>query len=198
MATRGGTMARKYELKRRAERQRETRQRIVEATVTLHMEGGAANATVSAIARRAGVERPTVYRHFPDERTLFSACTGHYLSVNPPPDPAPWALIDDAEGRLRAGLTAIYAFFHRVEPMLASLAHDLYNASPALLDALAPYFAYWDRVRTVLAEPWIGQGADCALARASVGHAIDFQSWRSLVRQQGLDDTHVVDLMAAM
>src|SRR5438552_15155801 len=79
-------MARKYQLKRRAERQEETRQRIVEATIALHQTVGGAGATISAIAARAGVERPTVYRHFPDERALLTACTGHYLALNPPPD----------------------------------------------------------------------------------------------------------------
>ena len=40
---------RKYELKKRAERQDETRQRIVEATVALHEELGPAQTSISAI-----------------------------------------------------------------------------------------------------------------------------------------------------
>src|SRR6476620_7794449 len=69
-------MTRRYELKRRAERQDETRQRIVDATIELHQTIGAAQTTVSEIAKRAGVGRVTVYRHFPDEETLFNACSG--------------------------------------------------------------------------------------------------------------------------
>ena len=90
-------MARKYELKERAEHVADTRRRIVEATVALHEQVGPARTTVSAIADRAGVQRLTVYRHFPDERTLFEACSGHWSSQNPLPDPRAWAEIDDAE-----------------------------------------------------------------------------------------------------
>ena len=54
-------MARKYEMKRRAERQEETRQRITEATVELHEALGPAKTTISAIAEKAGVQRLTVY-----------------------------------------------------------------------------------------------------------------------------------------
>ncbi len=71
-------MARKYELKQRAEKMSETRMRIVEATVELHEKLGPARTTISAIADRAGVQRLTVYRHFPDERSLFRACSGHW------------------------------------------------------------------------------------------------------------------------
>jgi Bacterial regulatory proteins, tetR family len=45
---------RKYEMKKRAERQRQTRRRIVEATVELHRTRGPANTTISEIAQRAG------------------------------------------------------------------------------------------------------------------------------------------------
>ena len=61
-------MGRSYQLKRRAERQDETRQRIIEATIELHQTVGPAATTVTDIAQRAGVGRVTVYRHFPDER----------------------------------------------------------------------------------------------------------------------------------
>ncbi len=81
-------MTRKYELKRRAERKAETRRRIVEATVALHTSDGPARTTISAIADRAGVERHTVYAHFPDERALFDACSAHWASLHPFPDSA--------------------------------------------------------------------------------------------------------------
>ena len=67
---------RRYTLKRRAELQAETRQRIVDAAVALHSSVGPAATTISAIAEHAGVERLTVYRHFPDELTLLRACSG--------------------------------------------------------------------------------------------------------------------------
>src|SRR5262245_60334234 len=101
-------MARKYELKRRAERQDETRRRIVEATIELHQTIGS-SATVGQIAERAGVGRVTVYRHFPDELTLFQACSGHYLQQNPLPDPDCWTSIGDPGERLRTALRETYA-----------------------------------------------------------------------------------------
>ena len=97
-------MARKYEMKRRARRQEETRRRITEAAVRLHQALGPAKTTISAIAERAGVQRLTVYRHFPDERALLSACSSHYAAANPPPDPEPWTRIPDPEDRLRRAL----------------------------------------------------------------------------------------------
>ena len=59
-------MARRYELKKRAEGQAETRRRIVRAAVELHGTLGPARTSVSAIAERAGVRRATVHDQFPD------------------------------------------------------------------------------------------------------------------------------------
>src|SRR5438093_7923993 len=101
-------MARKYELKRRAERQHETRRRIVEAAIELHRTKGPARTTVSDIARLAGVQRHTFYRHFPDERALGLACSGTFLELNPPPDGTTWRAIGDPEERLRAALSELY------------------------------------------------------------------------------------------
>src|SRR5688572_3264532 len=117
-------MTRKYEQRLRAERREETRQRIVEAAVALHEAVGGAGATISAIAERAGVERATVYRHFPDERSLFTACTRHYNAANPPPDPSPWHEIPAPETRLRVALAEIYAYYRRTERMAERAAED--------------------------------------------------------------------------
>jgi AcrR family transcriptional regulator len=190
-------MARKYELKRRAEKEEETRQRIVEATVELHGTLGAAYTSIKAIAERAGVERATVYRHFPDERSLFAACTGHYLALNPPPDPAPLERIADPEQRLRAGLAAVYAHYRTTEPMRSNTQRDL-PQFPTLAEVLAPSFAHWARLHEVLAAGWEPAAGDGALARAAIGHALQFQTWRSLVREQQLDDAAAVELMVAL
>ena len=111
-------MTRKYDMKRRAERQEETRQRIVEATIELHQSVGMVRTTISAVAEKAGVQRLTVYRHFPNERALFSACTGHWSAANPPPDPASWTQIAAPEERLRSALAEVYAYYRHTEPMM--------------------------------------------------------------------------------
>ena len=92
---------RSYRMGRRAELQEQTRQRITEAAVELHGTLGPARTSVTAVAERAGVERATVYRHFPDERALFLACSSHWRAANPAPDPAAWAAIADPDLRLR-------------------------------------------------------------------------------------------------
>ena len=191
------TSTRTYELKRRAERQEETRRRIVAAAVELHTTIGPARTTVAAIAERAGVTRPTVYAHFPDERALLAACTGHYVALNPRPDPAPWAEIADPETRLRTGLAEVYGYHRRTERMSDRAARDLPDA-PVLRDVLAPEFAYWAGVRDALAAGWPVPEGRRALVAAAVGHAVAFPTWRSLVREQGLDEAQAVAAMAAM
>ena len=76
-------MARKYELKERAERQEETRRRIVEAAIELHGTLGPARTSSARSPSGPGVQRHTFYRHFPDERALGLACSGLYSSATP-------------------------------------------------------------------------------------------------------------------
>src|SRR3954467_13213648 len=93
---------RRYELKERARRQEETRQRIVDATVALHREVGPARTTIAEVARRAGVGRVTVYNHFPDDVSLLAACSDQFATENPPPDPIEWKSVKDPEARLKS------------------------------------------------------------------------------------------------
>jgi AcrR family transcriptional regulator len=190
-------MRRKYDMSWRAKRQEETRRRIVEATVELHESVGMTRTTISAIAEKAGVERLTVYRHFPDERALFSACSAHYMGANPPPDPASWTQITDPEERLRTALSEVYAYHSRTEPMMANFFRDA-PVKPVLVEVGAPYLQLFEQMRYVLATGWGAEDERLALLLAALGHALDFQTWRSLVRQQGLGDEQAVELMAKM
>src|SRR3954465_14999286 len=115
---------RKYELKARAEAQEETRRRITEGTVGLHLEVGPAQTTISEIAKRAGVQRLTVYNNFPDEASLLGACAAHYGADHPPPDPASWAGLRDPGRRTRAALSALYGFYRETEPMTGKVIRD--------------------------------------------------------------------------
>jgi AcrR family transcriptional regulator len=178
---------RKYEQRTRAASAADTRRRIVEATVALHASVGPARTTISAIAERAGVQRLTVYRHFPEEAELFAACSAHWLAGSPPPDPAVWSGIADGDARLTAALAAIYAWYRGNEGMLANAERDA-PALPALAAAPDPS-AYLQPVRDGLAR-----GAD----RAAVGHALAFSTWRSLTREQGLTDAAAAALMVRL
>ncbi|MDP9473640.1 MAG: TetR/AcrR family transcriptional regulator [Chloroflexota bacterium] len=187
-------MPRKYELKRRAERQEETRRRIVEATVELHRELGLARTTISAIAERAGVERLTVYRHFPDDVALLSACSARFAELHPLPNPAEWTVLTDPETRLRKALADIYTYYRGAEPMLTNVFHDAPHLA-AMGDILDSWESYWRQVHEILLAGWgAPQGNEAALT-ATVGLAVDLGTWRALTQRQGLSDSDAASLM---
>jgi len=183
-------MSRRYQLQRRAERQEDTRRRIVEAAVTLHGSLGLAGTTVTQIADLAGVGRQTVYRHFPNERALVEACSGLYWQRNPLPDPGRWQAIADPGERLEAVLRESYAYHRRTEAMLAPMLADA-SGHPAM----RPYHDHWRRTAEAVSSAWHARGHRRALLRAAVGHAIVFPTWYSLVRDQGLTDRQAAELM---
>jgi AcrR family transcriptional regulator len=175
-------MPRKYELKRRAERQDETRRRIVDAAVQLHTSIGPARTTVSAIAERAGVERHTFYRHFPDDRSLFLACSGQYTERHPLPDASDWTGIADPEDRLRRGLTELYAYYAACSAELTPIVRDL-EIHPLTREVfelhVSPALA---RIRQVLAQPFRARGADRARLHAVLDVVLDLHTFQVLAR----------------
>ncbi len=195
--TRGGKRG-KYNLKARAERYQQTRQRIVEAAVELHRTYGATQTTITDIAKKAGVERQTVYNHFPDELSLFKACSAHNRSLNPPPDPEPWKLIPDQEERLRTALAEVYAYYRRNEQMLANVLRDA-QANSNVRTVLEPRIKHQERIRDALAAGWERRDAQRnKLLYGGLWIALEFQTWYTLTRQQGLQDGEVIEVMVAM
>ena len=188
---------RRYRKRRRAEQEQRTRERITEAAVKLHGTIGPARTTVSGVAKEAGVERATVYRHFPTEETLFAACSAHYWAANPPPDPATWSDISDPTARLRRALGEIYGFYGRTEPMLERTSRDA-PVVEAMARPRAAFLDYLGAVAASIAEGRPERGRARRLVEAAIGHALSFSTWQSLVRQQGLDDAGAIDLMVAM
>ena len=191
-------VARKYELKRRAERQEETRRRIVEAAVELHGSIGPDRTTVSAIAERAGVQRHTFYRHFRDERELGLACSGLYMARNPLPDPERWRELPAGEERLRHALGELYAYYERNEPMMANVlrAAEVDELSREVLEIRAG--ATIRCMHEVLSEGFARRGKRRARLAAAVALALDFRTWQLLVRRAGLalDDAVEVGVAA--
>ncbi len=183
-------MKRAYRLKRRAERQERTRQRIIDAAIELHQTIGPAATTVSEIAARAQVGRVTVYRHFPDEATLSRACSGKYFERHPFPDPDRWRAIADPVDRLRTGLGETYAYHRATEAMITHVLADARD-NPVI----APYHAHWRQAAAVLAEPWRLRGRRGTLLRAGIAVALSFDTWRTLTREQGLADEQALELM---
>jgi AcrR family transcriptional regulator len=184
-------MSRKYELKRRAERQEETRRRIVEAAIQLHGTKGPARTTLSDIARLAGVQRHTLYRHFPDEREIGLACSALFSELHPPPDPDGWGEIDEDAERLRTGLRALYAWYEQVEDMFTCLLRDA-EVHPLTRELLELRGAEpMSRIRGALA---VGLGRRKRV-QAAIDLALDFRTWRRL-RDSGLDTAEAAELMA--
>lgn len=186
---------RKLTLKARAERQAETRRRITQAAVELHKRVGPLATTISSIAEGAGVERLTVYRHFPDEPSLIRACTEHYFASHPPPDPSLWASVDDPLDRFNLGLRELYRYWDETEEMLSSVLRD-YEVAPERVGMGA--VTYIRQAAEALQDGWNVRGRRRQLLVAAIGHAVHFGTWRSLVRIEGLSEQDAVFLMTTL
>src|ERR671911_423939 len=149
-------MARKYEMKRRAERMGETRRRIAEAAVELHRTVGPARTTVSAIAEKAGVQRHTYYAHFPELKDLYQACTAHHMERDLLPDT---------------------------------------SLDPFLKENNVFLFRHWEAMRDTIADAFEASDERHEALLGAIALALDLQTWRTLVRQHGLDDDRAVELM---
>jgi AcrR family transcriptional regulator len=186
---------RQYTMRRRAELEEQTRRRITESAVELHEELGPAQTSISAIADRAGVQRSTVYRHFPDEDALFAACSAHWRAENPPPDPAAWLSIADVDQRTRVAIRSLYAFYDRTEAMYTSLLRDELLV-PAVAKRLRDFYGYLGSIQDGLAAGRGLRGRRARHTRAAIGHALAFPTWRSLTRDEGLSNEEAAELMA--
>jgi AcrR family transcriptional regulator len=186
------TQKRRYELRARAEAQQATRARIAAAASALHEEVGIAKTTVADIARRAGVQRLTVYNHFPDLQTLLPACSAHWLEEHPQPDLASAFALEDPAERLGAALVLLYGWYRENAPMQRRV--------------------FGERATVPELDAWLAQSSDLALAelaaglsagferphaQALVALALDFWTWQRLDRQ-GLDDAAAAELMAGV
>jgi AcrR family transcriptional regulator len=184
-------MTRIYRMKRRAERREETRRRIVDAAIELHQTKGPARTTLADIAKLAGVQRHTLYAHFPEERELYLACSGLYMQRNPLPDPADWKTVRAGEPRLRRGLAAIYAYYEANEAMIAAVLRDA---------DVMPLAGEVHKLRTDAAfaemRKVLGEGLRGSLTAALLELALSFHTWRLLVRQEGLSSQLAADAMA--
>jgi AcrR family transcriptional regulator len=182
-------VTRTYTLRKRAEQQAETRRRIVEAAVELHSSVGPAATTFSMVAERAGVQRHTLYAHFPDERSLFMACSGRVQERDPPPDATAWRTIADRRERLATGLRAVYDWYARNAALMACVLRDAeHHALTRDISELrfAPFAAAWNEV--------LGTRLG-AQQRAMLQLALSFFTWRTLIRDAGLKQATAVRTM---
>jgi AcrR family transcriptional regulator len=188
---------RRYEKKRRAELEERTRLRITESAVALHGTLGPSRTSISAVAEHAGVRRSTLYRHFPDEAALFAACAGHWMASNPLPDLGRWAGIRPPGERLRVALAELYSHYRRTERMMDNLLRDE-ETVPVVKQLFAGFHEYIEAAHRVLMAGRTARGAPRRRLLAATGHALAFSTWRSLVREQGLEDSQAAALMCRL
>jgi AcrR family transcriptional regulator len=188
---------RRYELKERARKQAATRLRIVEALVELHETVGASRAGVGEVAKRAGVNRMTVYNHFATEADMVAACTSHWIERHPPPDIDAWRAVRDPDERLSLALEELYAYYRETQAMWGTAYRDapLVPALGAIMDET--WFALLDSAVDVLAAGRGARGRSRERLRAALRTAIDFPTWRSLVRA-GLADREAAGVAAGL
>jgi len=187
-------MTRRYRMKLRAERKADTRGRIVAAAAHLHRTLGPDRTTISDIARLAGVERPTVLRHFPDRLSLAMACLLPGLEQDPPPDPAAWKQVADPAARLSRALTEIYPHYRRNRVLLSSIADETNDEFAPIRQAGRPRR---DDAHRVLAEGWSVPESGYPRLLLAIGHAFSFWAWVSLA-DLGLADDEAAALMVDM
>ena len=187
---------RKYELKKRAEEMAETHLRITEAAIELHGTVGPSRTTLTAVAKRAGVERRTLYRHFPTEADLFVACSTHYFGANPRPDLDSWCAIRDPHERLARALDELYAYYERTEPMLSNVLRDAELVDFAR-DAVAPLHAYLGQAAEILAVGHPVRGRRRQLLVGALRHALAFPTWQSLTTN-GITRADAAKLVTAL
>jgi AcrR family transcriptional regulator len=185
-------MTRTYQKKKRAEREAETRQRIVEATMALHTSVGPARTTISAIASRAGVQRHTVYSHFPDEDELFAACTSHWATLHPFPPAEPWNAPADPLERFALALRDVWAWYAQAQSDL-----ELFYRDAELVPAVRSDVTRYNERLSAIADRLAADLGGSITGRAAIGHALAFETWRSLVRREGLETADAIDLTLA-
>jgi AcrR family transcriptional regulator len=185
---------RPYKMKRRAELEAQTRQRITESAVELHGTLGPARTSMKAVAEHAGVPRSTVYRHFADDEALFGACSAHWAAENPPPDVTRWQQIDGPDERLEVALDELYAYYRRAGDMLDKLLRDE-AAVPIVAELFAPYHQLMAMIVEILMRGRGLRGKARDRVRAAVAHAVAFRTWQQLTQEEGLRDEEAAELM---
>jgi AcrR family transcriptional regulator len=171
---------RKYEKRERAAKQEETRRRIAAATAELHSTIGPASTTIAEIAKRAGVQRPTVYNNFATDKELFAACQAHFLESSPPP------VLDPARG-LEPNLRDLYGWWRENRGMSGNVDRDR-GSVPALAELMRETAdAQFDALADALAGGVCANARAAADARAIIRLALRFATWKSLAAD-GLSD----------
>jgi AcrR family transcriptional regulator len=147
---------------------------------------------MSAVAERAGVQRHTVYHHFPDLTSLFRACTEHGMRITGVPDAASWSAVEDPAARLRFALGELYAYYRANTRLLGNIVRD--RPLTADIGGSEAYVERMTELFSALAAGWPEDAPTQQLRMVAIGHAMEYETWRSLT-DKGLSDAEAVDLV---
>lgn len=186
-----------YRKRKRADQEAQTVLRITEAAVLLHGSLGPSRTSMSAVAKEAGVRRSTLYRHFPDEATLFRACTAHYMAMHPFPDLERWASIRDADQRLVTALRDLYALYASTAPMMENVHRDA-STMPIVVEMLGGLRSYLNAAHATLLKGRREEDGANRMVSAAIAHALAFPTWLSLVQEQDLTTEESVGMMCRL
>ncbi len=184
-----------YRMVRRRETLQAMRRRITEAAFELHGSVGPANTTIKAVAERAGVQRHTVYNHFPDMASLFRACTDHGMLSTGMPNAGGWLAIADPADRLQYGLDDMYAYYRANSGVLRNVLRDM--EMMATVGGVEPMLERMAELFSTLAAGWPGDASAQHLRGVAIAHAMAFDTWRSFA-ERGVPDPQLRDLMVRM
>lgn len=166
---------RTYRMSKRAESTAETRQRIVEATMTLHRERGIATTTMKDIAELADVGIGTVYHHFPSYEDAIRACGARTAELTRLPTPAIFESVHSLSARVATLVGELFAYYDR-HPTLPQARCDS-DKFPVLAEFLAHR---QERIEALVTEA-LSRPASSHQEVQTVTALTDFAVHRSLV-----------------
>lgn len=194
--THSAASRRPYRMGRRQTAVEQTRERIVAATFDLHATIGPSRTTIRAIADRAGLQRHTIYAHFPELDSLYEACTAHGIRSTGMPEPDGWQAIESPSDRLRHGLTEMIPWYRANEQMLGNVLFDIDPSVPPPTTR-DPWEVRMVALSEALMEGWPIEPDHRPTLEAVVGHALAFTTWRSLAAG-GLSDDQIVTVLVGL
>src|SRR5262245_48706909 len=78
----------------------DAREKMLEAATDVVLDTGVARFSVDEVARRSGVAKTTIYRHFPNPKAMLVAALDR--AMTPPPVPDTGSLAGDLDAYLRS------------------------------------------------------------------------------------------------
>jgi CheY-like chemotaxis protein len=147
------------------------------------------------VAGPGGVQRPSVYAHFPDGPAIFRAGTAHWLHLNPLPDHERWTAIASFDDRVETAIRDVHAWWERTADDLIPVMADMGRVA-----AMAEAIDFWrertgDWVAAVLAGHGL-RGRRRARTEAALRHALALETWRSLTAPDGMTPSEAVRLLS--